>query len=147
MTTRYDDDLFAWTKEQAAALRAGKLTALDIEHIAEEIESLGNSDKRAVLSQLARLIQHLLKWQFQPEYPGRQSWLLTILNAREELDVLFDDSPSLRAMAEQPETLAKAWARGHLLATKETGLRNLPADPLWTLAQLLDQEFYPVGTP
>ena len=70
----YDRDFYAWANEQAALLRAGRLTEADIENIAEEIESMGRSEKRELVGRLAILLQHLLKWQFQP---GRRSasWL------------------------------------------------------------------------
>jgi len=64
--TTYDTDFFAWTQHQAAALRAKDFAALDLEHLAEEIESLGRSDRRAIASQLERLLLHLLKWAYQP---------------------------------------------------------------------------------
>ena len=57
----YDRDFYAWANEQAALLRAGKLTEADIENIAEEIESMGRSEKRELVSRLAILLQHLLE--------------------------------------------------------------------------------------
>jgi Domain of unknown function DUF29 len=68
--TAYDIDYFLWSEHQAALLRQGKLTLLDIENLAGEIESLGRSDRRALMSQVQRRLVHLLKWQFQP---GRRS--------------------------------------------------------------------------
>ena len=67
MSDLYDRDFYAWTAEQAALLRAGKLSGADIPHIAEEIESMGRSEKRELVSRLTILLQHLLKWQFQPD--------------------------------------------------------------------------------
>jgi len=66
----YETDFYAWANEQAALLRAGKLSAADIEHIAEEIESMGNTEKRALISRLTVLLLHLLKWQFQSGLRG-----------------------------------------------------------------------------
>ena len=44
----YQTDYYAWTKEQAAALRAMAVarvnSTLDLENLAEEVESLGRSD-------------------------------------------------------------------------------------------------------
>ena len=62
----YDRDFYAWANEQAALLRAGKLMEADIQNIAEEIESMGRSEKRELVSRLTVLLLHLLKWQFQP---------------------------------------------------------------------------------
>ena len=65
----YEDDFFAWTQDQARLLREGKLTRVDAENVAEEIESMGKSDRREVKSCLRRLIMHLLKWPMQPGQP------------------------------------------------------------------------------
>ncbi|HLH50492.1 MAG TPA: DUF29 domain-containing protein, partial [Roseiarcus sp.] len=62
----YDRDFYAWSQKQAALLRAGKLQQADIEHIAEEIESMGKTEKRELISRLTVLLLHLLKWRFQP---------------------------------------------------------------------------------
>src|SRR5277367_4729636 len=73
----YERDFYAWAIEQAALLRAGKLSVADVEHIAEEIESMGRSEKRELVNRLAVLLTHLLKWQFQPGLRGN-SWRLSI---------------------------------------------------------------------
>jgi hypothetical protein len=44
--TLYERDFHAWANQQAALLRAGQLSDADIENIAEEIESMGRSEKR-----------------------------------------------------------------------------------------------------
>jgi len=67
-TSHYDIDFYAWTNRQAELLRAGNLTALDIENIAEEIEDMGKNLKRELENRLKVLFMHLLKWQYQPTY-------------------------------------------------------------------------------
>ncbi len=69
----YEDDYYAWTIEQAQLLRAGALSAIDAANIAEEIESMGRSDRRELQSRLVVLTMHLLKWRFQPSARSR-SW-------------------------------------------------------------------------
>src|SRR5579863_9887806 len=91
----YDDDFFAWTEEQARLLRAGKFSHLDIENIAEELESMGRSDKREIESRLVVLMAHLLKWQVQIGFRS-QSWSATIREQRERIEDLLVESPSLR---------------------------------------------------
>lgn len=49
----YDEDFYAWANEQAALLRAGRLAEADIAHIAEEIESMGKTEKRELRYELA----------------------------------------------------------------------------------------------
>ena len=55
MPTTYENDIVAWAKEQACLLRSGKLSILDIEHIAEEIEDVGKSEQRELASRMAVL--------------------------------------------------------------------------------------------
>jgi len=81
LQANYDRDVVAWANEQAALLRGGRFSELDIEHIADEVEDVGKSEQRELVSRMAILLAHLLKWQFQPERRGR-SWLNTIKNQR-----------------------------------------------------------------
>src|SRR3954447_13984930 len=96
----YDQDFFAWANEQARLLRAGRLSEADIAHIAEEIESMGRSEKRELVNRLTVLLLHLLKWQFQPTHRGT-SWRLSINNARDALADHLDDNPSLKSQLDQ----------------------------------------------
>lgn len=105
-STQYDHDAYAWALEQAALLRAGRLEQLDVEHLAEEIECMGKSEKRALTSQIARLLMHLLKWEFQPERRSR-SWRLSIEDAQDKVTRLLDDNPSLQGA--MPELMATAY--------------------------------------
>jgi Domain of unknown function DUF29 len=63
----YERDFFAWRRQQAELLRAGKLADADIDHIAEEIDSMGRTEKRELVSRLSVFLLHLLKWRFQPK--------------------------------------------------------------------------------
>ena len=118
----YDTDFYAWTQAQAAALRAKKWLALDVDNLAEEIESLGRSDRRAITHQLERLLLHLLKWVYQagqlPRY-GR-SWRRSIYQARTAIADLLEESPSLRDYPAQ--RLALAYQRARQQAAIHAGL-------------------------
>ncbi len=92
----YDRDFYAWANEQAALLREGKLAQADIEHIAEEIESMGRTEKRELVSRLTVLLLHLLKWRFQSEMRGK-SWRLSIQGQRYQISDHMADNPSLKA--------------------------------------------------
>ena len=65
MTSRYDEDLVIWTEEQARALRSAAATGwnapIDWEHVAEEIESLGISERRSLASRVRTVVEHLMK--------------------------------------------------------------------------------------
>jgi hypothetical protein len=94
----YDRDFVLWTEEQATQLRRCKNSnlPLDWENLAEEIESLGKSDRRGVASQLRRILRHLLKMEASPAAGPRAGCRSTILDARAEIEDILRDSPSLR---------------------------------------------------
>ena len=107
----YERDFFEWTQEQAAALRtagAGGNARLDYENLAEEIESLGKRDRRELGSRIATIIEHLLKLEFSPAEQPRDGWRATVNRERKELELILEDSPSLRHGL--GETLRKAAA-------------------------------------
>ena len=141
-TPTYETDFYAWTQAQAAAIRDKNMAALDIEHLAEEIESLGIADERAITSQLQRLLIHLLKWRYQPTHRS-PSWDTTIDQARDRITDRIVRSPSLRDYPAQ--RLPLAYRRARRQAAKETGfpLATFPELCPWTLAQLLDEDFRP----
>lgn len=62
-SVEYEQDFYAWTVEQSRLLRSNELSAIDVGNIAEEIESMGRSDRRELRSRLAVLVTHLLKWR------------------------------------------------------------------------------------
>jgi hypothetical protein len=59
----YDQDFYAWTMHNAQLLREGRFNEIDRTNIAEELESMGKSQKRALNSRLTVLLAHLLKWR------------------------------------------------------------------------------------
>ena len=142
MRSTYDTDFFAWANEQAALLRSGKLTEADIEHIAEEIESMGRTEKRELVNRLIVLLAHLLKWKFQPKQRGR-SWLLTIKEQRNGVADHLADNPSLKSKTE--EAMKTAYRSAILQAAKETAIDEdgFPAVCPWTFEQAMDAEFWP----
>ena len=137
----YEADLVAWAEDNAALLRARRLTEIDAEHLAEELEDMGKSERRALGSHLQVLAMHMLKWHFQPERRSR-SWRLSILNARHAIDEILTDSPSLRPRAE--ELLAKGYALARERAIVETGLpdQQFPESCPYKIEQLLDDTFW-----
>ena len=91
----YEEDFYAWTVEQARLLRSGEFSSIDAANIAEEIESLGRSDRRKLESRMTVLLMHLLKWQKQSKLRSR-TWSGTILEQRRRIEKLLKESPSLR---------------------------------------------------
>jgi Domain of unknown function DUF29 len=141
-TSLYDTDFFAWSNKQAALLRAGKLAEADIENIAEEIESMGKTEKRELVSRLRVLLLHLLKWRYQPLRRGT-SWKATVEIQRLDVSAVLKDNPSLKPKSN--DYLAQAYKGARLEAMAETGLsgRTFPKACPWTIAQALDARFWP----
>ncbi len=140
--TRYETDIVAWANEQAALLRAGKFSQLDIEHLADEVEDVGKSEQRELASRMAVLLAHLLKWQFQPERRGR-SWQGTIREQRRAIALHLEDVPSLKAKLLDQRWFAAIWADAKAKAYQETSLEDFPDDCPWTAKAVLDQAFLP----
>jgi len=140
--TLYDRDFYAWANEQTALLRAGKLGAADIAHIAEEIESMGKTEKRELANRLAILLLHLLKWQYQPKRRG-VSWEATIRVQRRDLAVHLKDNPSLKAKV--PEVIEQAYGNAVIEAASETGQleATFPTECPWTFDQMMEPAFWP----
>jgi hypothetical protein len=95
----YDTDYVAWLEEQVAHLRAGRLTALDVENVAEELESLMKKERRQLENRLEVLIFHLLKWDHQPSQRSNR-WRATVQEQRTRIRRLLRDSPSVRREVE-----------------------------------------------
>jgi hypothetical protein len=107
----YDQDFYAWTQDQAAALRAWPErlwpNAIDIGHIAEEVEDLGSSQRNAAKGLLRQILVHLLKLRFHPDRLPAAHWREEVREFRAQLDDIFAASPSLRAR--RAELVAPVW--------------------------------------
>ena len=138
----YEQDFFAWTSEQARLLREGRAADADLANIAEELETLGRVQRRELVNRLAVLLQHLLKWSYQPDRQGK-SWRLTILEQREAISGHLADNPSLSAS--EDEALSSAYKTALRRVEQETGLPKdmFPVTCPYTLAQALDEDFWP----
>jgi hypothetical protein len=141
-TPLYDRDFVLWTEEQAKLLRARRFDEIDLANLIEEVESLGRSDKRGTDSQLVRLQAHLLKWRFQPQERS-SGWRGSISDARNEIGLYFEQSPSLRRHARAQ--WLKDYARARRLAASDTklALAAFPDEPPFTLDQILDDDYWP----
>lgn len=142
MSTAYEQDFHAWTQEQTAFLRAGRLSELDIEHLAEEIDSMGARDRRELMSRLGVLLTHLLKWQYQTERRG-VSWRLTVAEQRRAIHRLLSDSPSLKIRV--AEYVRSEYAGARQIAIYETMLdeNRFPEACQYTQEQVMNEGFWP----
>jgi hypothetical protein len=145
---RYDDDFYAWTQYQAEVLRSMRTrdNRFDREHVAEEIEDLGKSERDATQSQITRILEHFLKLTHSPADRPRYGWMRSIAEARGVLKKKL--SPTLRRDAE--EALASLYEEAREQAN--LGLREFGEDAAatalarecpYTLDQILHWGWYP----
>ena len=142
----YEGDVYGWSLEQAKLLRDGRYDAVDIENVAEEIESSGRSQPAALQSSYRLIAAHLLKVLFQPERLTR-SWNFTILRERLDAQDCLDASPSLKPR--RRELFDAAYRQARKLAAAETGLalKTFPVEPPFTLDELSSEDHTPWPTP
>jgi hypothetical protein len=146
-TPDYDTDFYTWTQAQAAALQAKDWPALDIEHLAEEIKSLGRRDRRAIGHYLERLLKHLLKWTYQPKQRPRygRSWARSIRHSRRKIAELIAESPSLHAYPAQHVATAYRHAREDAADETDLPFTTFPEACPWTVEQVLAADFWPAA--
>ena len=142
MPVGYDQDVVAWATEQARLIRSGQFDKLDVEHIADEIEDVGRSEKRELASRMAVLLAHLLKWQFQPTHRGA-SWERTMREQRKQVLRKLRETPSLIPLLDDPEWGEGVWGDAVTQAINETGLDALPETCPWSLADVLNDDWMP----
>lgn len=142
MKTSYDTDVVAWANEQAALIRGGHLDQLDLEHLAEEVEAMSAKEKRELRNRLAVLLQHLLKWQFQPTRRS-DSWTTTMFEQRLNIHDILEDSPSLNGVLE--DRLDSSYRLAVSQAASETGIswHVFPKTCPYTLAKALENGWLP----
>jgi hypothetical protein len=115
---RYDRDLYTWAVEQAALLRAGKITEADALNIAEELDDVGNEQYDKLESALRLILLHLLKWEHQPERRSR-SWQASIIVQRNHVQKVLRKNPGLKPRI--AEAVAEAYRDARVEAGAETG--------------------------
>jgi Domain of unknown function DUF29 len=140
--TLYEADFVQWSDRTAQLLREHRFVDLDLDHLIEEIEDLGNRHRDALESQLTRLLMHLLKYEFQPGHRSG-SWLGSIKEARKQIKRLFRKYPSLKNYLEQ--CVATCYDDAIEDASDETELPMsvFPSQCPYAIVDILDPEFLP----
>ena len=144
--TLYEQDFWLWTQTMAEALKSGNFSQLDLEHLADEVESLGRSDRRELQSRLIVLLMHLLKWQFQTEMRSG-SWKGTLREQRRRIQGVLNDSPSLRSFL--TDSIEDCYDDARAQAADETGLliTLFPVSCPYSIEEILAIEFLPDYSP
>jgi len=92
----YDRDFVAWCDHTVAQLKAGQLSEIDLDHLIEEIEGLAGRDRRELANRLDVLLEHLIKRIYVQSPYDQRGWDNTIREQRRQLQILLNQSPSLR---------------------------------------------------
>ena len=135
----YKEDFYSWAFHQARLVREGRLTEIDRVHIAEELEDLGRTERRSLRSALARVIQHLLKWDFQPA-KRTASWQNSINVHRVHASQDLRENPGLKFQLD--EIVGEAYEVATAYAVEDTGLSRstFPASCPYTFDVIMTRE-------
>ncbi len=141
-TLLYDQDYALWIETTIAQLRSKNVTEIDWANILEEFEDMGKRERRSLKSNLVILLQHLLKWEFQPEKRSG-SWKGSIIEHRQRIHDQLEESPSLRSNL--LAIVASAYTNAVERTANETGLEieGFPIDCPYALGDILDAAFLP----
>ena len=121
MVNLYDKDFVAWSDEQSLLLEQERYGELDLMNLIEEVRDLGRRERDAIESQLTRLLMHLLKWQYQPEYQG-SSWEVSVKDARKQIKRLLEKYPVLAKHIRDENVFYVCYRHAVEDAVDETGL-------------------------
>lgn len=134
----YNRDFFQWTKQQTSLLKKKQFKDLDIANLIEEIRSLGKRDKRSLKSHLIILLTHLLKNQFHPEGKGNSSsWDASIKNSEMEIQLILEDSPSLKKELKTIYESAYAYAREKAAIESGLNIAVFPEKSPWKIQDII----------
>jgi hypothetical protein len=138
----YSTDFSTWISQTAQLLRERRWHDIDVANLIDEVEDLGKSERRAIDSQLTRLLLHLLKWQYQPQRRS-DSWLDSITDARTQIDLAIKDSPSLKGYP--AEQLEESYRRARRQAAIQTKLEiaAFPETCQYSLDLVLTEDWLP----
>jgi hypothetical protein len=116
---RYGDDLYGWVGEQISLLKAGRLSEIDIDNIAEELSDVGNEQYDKLESAIRVVLLHLLKWDHQPSHRSK-SWVLSVREHRRRIERVLRKNPSLNPSID--EAMGEAYEDALDDAMRETDL-------------------------
>ena len=115
----YDEDFALWLEQQARAVESGRWPEVDRENVAEELRGLAKRDFREFFSLLAVVIQHMLKWDWQPKLRSG-SWRQSISSHRSDAELVAEDNPSFAARRAEAIARHLGLAPGRTYATSSS---------------------------
>jgi|688.fasta_scaffold204606_2 hypothetical protein len=136
----YDTDYNQWTQDTIQQIQNRDFESIDWDSLIEELEIMGKNDKRALISLLTRVLEHLLKlsyWESENTRSGNR-WAAEIVNFRAQIQGRLEDSPSLNSQ------LQTFYEKAHPVAIQSVSkLCPLPPDAQISLSQALDDNWFP----
>ncbi len=136
----YQNDYQQWLDETILILKNRQLDRLDYEHLIEELEALGNEQKRAVESLVIQVLQHLLfyqYWQSERDYNERH-WRAELIAFRTQLELRL--TTNLKNNLQ--ERLDYLYSKARKIAEIKTNLHLPPQNP-YSLDEILDEDWLP----
>ncbi|MDZ8185953.1 MAG: DUF29 domain-containing protein [Nostoc sp. ChiSLP02] len=143
--TLYDEDYYLWLRTTINQLRAGQFSAVDLDNLLEELESMGRSEKRGIKSLLIRLLEHLFKLTYWDKERERNEghWKGEIRTFRREIKERLKDSPSLKPYILEIFDECYQDARTEASDRSQLTIDMFPLTPIGSLEQILDENWFP----
>jgi hypothetical protein len=140
----YQQDYCLWLQETYRLLENAQIDQLDLEHLKEEILSLGNEQRRKVDSYLRQLLIHLLLYQYwhTEKECCVKGWQNEIDNFRFELDLLLKSKTLYNYFLEEIDKIYPK-ARQQVIRKTELPASCFPESCQLSADELLDPEFFP----
>ena len=135
----YHQDLNLWRQEVINAIQNQQLEDMDWDNLIEEINDMTASERRALRSYTKRLIEHILKlkyWDNEKKY-NRRGWEKEVVNFREEIKSILEESPSLKNYLEQNYL---DWYAKSVKAMKREF--SIPTDNLVDIETIMTDEYF-----
>ncbi len=157
----YEKDFYLWVYENLRLLREGKYDQVDWEHLLEEIEDMGISERKSLRSYIEVILEHMYKLDSLRRYSkydtdirqGGRGWEKSIINASRKVNVIVRDNPSLLQHLEDITRDAWEIVRGEIMdfikflemdgiidsKTKRELLRSIPEELPYTMEEIADR--------
>lgn len=141
-TSLYESDFYRWIQQTTVALKAKAFDQVDWDNVIEEIESMGRSERRELKSRLIVLLEHLLKLRYwtTEQALDERGWRNTIIEQRRQIQLVLDDSPSLRAVMSDIYADAYGQAREDVCLKAQLPESAIPREPLWDIDEILNAQ-------
>ncbi len=138
----HEEDENLWLSKTSKLILDKNWDEVDWEYLGEYLEDMSKSEQRSVVSRLIILNMHLLKWMFQKDY-RTNSWKVTIMEQRRELNLAFEDSKNLKNHGEKSFIKSYEKAREEASIETEIKIETFPFEPPFSFQQAINEKYFP----